>query len=103
MKLINAIEDSIYTKKRILGCPFYAPCDAFLAGILLKPEVAKTVVMHHVDIELTGGKTRGQVVIDHLKENEPNAYVIEELNTDIFKELLLFTAEPNAKTSQVLS
>ncbi|OXU30884.1 hypothetical protein TSAR_002605 [Trichomalopsis sarcophagae] len=101
VELINAIDGGIYNtnEKRTWN---YRPCDAFIAGVLLRPDIAKDVVLHHVDIELSGLKTRGQVVIDHLISNEPNVHVIQDLDFETFKDLLLYAANPNTKNSRVL-
>ncbi|XP_033224842.1 uncharacterized protein LOC117177887 isoform X2 [Belonocnema kinseyi] len=93
IKLLNAIEDATYsTTEKML--PTYTPCDAFLAGIVLRPEMATSVVSYHIDIELGGTRTRGQVVIDHFMSNEQNAFVIQEFDSEVFKEILLCAANP---------
>ena len=101
-KFLNIIDDSIYTEEEKVKLPYYTPCDVFLAGYVLRPDIANKVGMYHVDIELNGAKTRGQVVIDHLMTNEPNAYIIEDLNFDILKLLMVFTADPNPQNSSIL-
>ena len=72
----------------------YLPCDAILAGVFLRPEMATNVVPYHIDIELGGNRTRGQVVIDHLMSNKPNAFIIQDFDSEIFKDLLLFAGDP---------
>ncbi|XP_076246487.1 uncharacterized protein LOC143186664 [Calliopsis andreniformis] len=64
-------------------------CDAILAGILLRPEIANDIVSYHADIELSGNRTRGQVVLDHLLSNEPNVFLIQNFDSEIFKEVLI--------------
>ncbi|XP_078039047.1 pyrimidine-specific ribonucleoside hydrolase RihA-like [Augochlora pura] len=88
MKLMNDIE-SACNKIRKKRFPTYITCDAFLAGIILKPEIAQDVVEYHADIELSGTKTRGQVVLDHLLSNEPNVFLIQQFDSEMFKDLLI--------------
>lgn len=86
--MMNAIEDSrrSQTKKHF---SYYTMCDAFLAGIVLIPHMAKNVVAWHADIELSGNRTRGQVVLDHLLSNKPNVNLIHSFDSEIFKKILL--------------
>ncbi|XP_058806314.1 nucleoside hydrolase-like [Phymastichus coffea] len=101
VELMNAIEENIYkTEHRFKES--YNPCDFFIAAILLRPDVAKDIGFYYIDIELGGTKTRGQVVVDHLMSHEPNAYIIQNIDTEICKDLLMFVANPNAESSQVL-
>ncbi|KAG5314015.1 IUNH hydrolase, partial [Acromyrmex insinuator] len=86
--MMNKIEESrrLQAKKYF---PYYTVCDAFLAGIVLIPRMAKNVVPWHADIELNGNKTRGQVVLDHLLSDKPNVNLIHSFDSEIFKEILL--------------
>ncbi|XP_020295127.1 uncharacterized protein LOC109860456 [Pseudomyrmex gracilis] len=88
VRMMNQIEDArrARTKKRFAN---YIMCDAFLAAIVLFPQVAKTVVSWHADIELFGTKTRGQVVLDHLFTNKPNVNLIQEFCSESFKKTLI--------------
>ncbi|XP_031825880.1 pyrimidine-specific ribonucleoside hydrolase RihA-like [Nomia melanderi] len=88
MKLMNDIEEGCKRKMK-KHFPTYIMCDAILAGILLKPEIAKNVVEYHADIELNGNRTRGQVVLDHLLTNKPNVFLIQQFDSEIFKDLLI--------------
>ncbi|XP_011695317.1 PREDICTED: inosine-uridine preferring nucleoside hydrolase-like [Wasmannia auropunctata] len=86
--MMNAIEDS----RRAQGkkfFPYYTMCDAFLAGIVLVPRMARNVVAWHADIELGGNRTRGQVVLDHLLSNKPNVHLIHSFDSEDFKRILL--------------
>lgn len=80
----------------------YKPCDAILAAIILRPDMVKKIVKYHADIELTGLKTRGQVVIDHLNNNKSNVDIIKEFDSEIFKELLIFAADPHNYSGSIL-
>lgn len=86
VKLINAVEDSIYSTKGKGN--FYRPCDAFLAAVVLMPGLEKSI-KYHADIELIGSKTRGQMVLDHLKINKPNIQLIENIDFVSFQQLML--------------
>ncbi|XP_071565882.1 nucleoside hydrolase-like isoform X1 [Temnothorax nylanderi] len=86
--MMNAIEDSRRSQAK-KHFPYYTMCDAFLAGIVLIPHMAKYVVAWHADIELTGNRTRGQVVLDHLLSNKPNVNLIHSFDSEIFKKILL--------------
>ncbi|XP_015603973.1 uncharacterized protein C1683.06c [Cephus cinctus] len=93
VKMMNDIEHKVYSQSKKVK-PFYSPCDAFVAGVFLRPDMAKTVVEYHADIELNGMLTRGQVVLDHLKSNKPNVYLITDIDFELFQELLIFAANP---------
>ncbi|XP_018369270.1 PREDICTED: inosine-uridine preferring nucleoside hydrolase-like [Trachymyrmex cornetzi] len=88
VRMMNIIEDSRRSQAK-KHFPYYTMCDAFLAGIVLIPRMAKNVVAWHADIELSGNKTRGQVVLDHLLSNKPNVNLIHCFDSEIFKEILL--------------
>ncbi|XP_076381649.1 inosine-uridine preferring nucleoside hydrolase [Megalopta genalis] len=88
MKLMNDIESACNSIRK-KHFPTYITCDAFLAGIILKPEIAQDVVQYHADIELNGNRTRGQVVLDHLLSNEPNVFLIQQFDSEMFKDLLI--------------
>ncbi|KZC05065.1 PREDICTED: pyrimidine-specific ribonucleoside hydrolase RihA-like [Dufourea novaeangliae] len=88
MRLMNDIEDGC-RRIRKKHFPTYIMCDAVLAAILLKPEIAQDIAQYHVDIELYGNRTRGQVVLDHLLSNAPNVFLIKQFDSEIFKDLLI--------------
>lgn len=95
--MINNVEKSIILKTK--ENEMYLPCDAIIAGIILDSKLIEEVHDYHADIELAGSKTRGQVVLDHLQTNKSNIWLIENINFDRFKGLLLSafdeTYEPN--------
>ncbi|XP_060819140.1 pyrimidine-specific ribonucleoside hydrolase RihA-like isoform X2 [Bombus pascuorum] len=92
IQLMNDIEYA-HQKTRKRQFPNYITCDAILAAILLKPEIAQNVVPYHADIELNGTRTRGQVVLDHLLSNEPNVLLIQNFDSESFKKLLIFSID----------
>lgn len=88
MLMLNKIEDGrrARAKKHFAR---YIACDAFLAGIVRLPDMAKEVILWHVDVELSGRRTRGQVVLDHLLSNKPNVNLINDFDSEMFKEMLV--------------
>ncbi|EZA51461.1 uncharacterized protein LOC105282884 isoform X2 [Ooceraea biroi] len=90
VRMLNKIEHGRDSKKET-HLPSYVSCDAFLAGIILKPDIATEVVAWHADIELHGVRTRGQVVLDHLLSNKPNVNLIHTFDSELFKKALIRT------------
>ncbi|KAM0728265.1 Nucleoside hydrolase [Formica fusca] len=86
--MLNKIEDGrrAQAKKHF---SHYITCDAFLAGIVMIPDMAKEVVSWHADVELGGNRTRGQVVLDHMLLNKPNINLINDFDSEMFKEMLV--------------
>lgn len=100
-RLLDAIEHNLYSDDK-QAFVMYRPCDAILAGIVLRPDMAKKMVKYHADIELMGLRTRGQVLIDHLRSREPNVDLVIDFDSEIFKELLIFAADPENYEGSVL-
>ncbi|XP_011157223.1 inosine-uridine preferring nucleoside hydrolase [Solenopsis invicta] len=86
--MMNAIEEGRRSQAK-KHFPYYTMCDAFLTAIVMVPHVAKNVVAWHADIELSGNRTRGQVVLDHLLSNKPNVNLINSFDSELFKKILL--------------
>ena len=70
----------------------YFPCDAYLVAAFLYPDCIESSNRHHATVELYGCETRGQVVLDHKKKLEENVIIIEKINKNIFKNILLQVA-----------
>jgi len=68
----------------------WIPCDCYLMVCFLLPRLIKKVEDYHVTVELAGNYARGQMIIDHLKREKPNARVIEEIDAELFKELMMW-------------
>lgn len=68
----------------------WTPCDCFLACCFIFPKMMQKVNKRHVTVELAGNHTRGQVVIDHINKNEPNAFIIEQIDVELFKKFMLW-------------
>lgn len=69
------------------------PCDAFVVAAFLNPSIIVASREMHVTVELFGTKTRGQIVVDHLGEEKPNARMITKLDEELFKEMLVNAAK----------
>lgn len=69
----------------------YIPCDALVACLFMHPGLVIKDSHWHVVVELNGRETRGQLVLDHLQENENNARIIERINAEDLKSILLWT------------
>lgn len=91
LKLLNEPELKVFLNN---NCKVWNPCDAFVSAIFLKPdEIVRKSKKCHATVELSGKFTRGQVVIDHLNQNQDNITIIEQIDVDICKKLFLWTAD----------
>lgn len=91
---MNPVDDAIYKPKNKTQ---WNPCDAFLVAVFLEKEKAIGKSNEYfATVELNGEMTRGQVAIYHVTglEKTPNVIMIETVNSDICKNLLLWTATP---------
>lgn len=68
----------------------WTPCDNFLACCFIHPKMITRMVKRHVTVELTGNHTRGQMIIDHLDQNDFNTFVIESIDTELFKKFMMW-------------
>lgn len=88
IKLLNPAEKVFLT-----DVDNWRPVDVHLVAAFLKPkETVRKAAKRFVSIELNGSLTRGQMIVDHLKEKAHNALVIELVNGDILKNLFLWAA-----------
>lgn len=85
-KLMNPVEEKINTAWNMTHWYTY---DAFVLASFINPKCIKKSAKFHLTVELGGFLTRGQVVLDHLKHKKPNCTVIEELNVELFKSMIL--------------
>uniref|UniRef100_A0AAG5DN72 Inosine/uridine-preferring nucleoside hydrolase domain-containing protein n=1 Tax=Anopheles atroparvus TaxID=41427 RepID=A0AAG5DN72_ANOAO len=88
VRMLNAIERKLYGDR-----PNWMPCDAFLVAVFVDPSIVERSERFHVEIELHGAITRGQMVLDHLKarstakpavggEPKENVRIIDGINHD---------------------
>lgn len=68
----------------------FIPADAYLTCCFLVPRMIKTISNYHVTVELNGQHSRGQMIIDYKGIEKPNAQVIQSIDTEIFKRLLMW-------------
>lgn len=83
LRLMNPIGENVQIKGNFI------PCDAYLTCCFIVPELIQKLEHCHVTVELTGTLTRGQMVVDHKKLKTPNAFVIKEIDAELFKTFLL--------------
>lgn len=69
----------------------YIPCDALVACLFIHPAFALVASEWHVVVELNGQETRGQLVLDHLKEKANNAKIVERVDEEDLKKIMLWT------------
>lgn len=62
--------------------------------------MAKKVEKRHVTVELTGNHTRGQMVNDHVGKETPNAYIIEQIDVEMFKQFMMWVCEHDVSDFQ---
>lgn len=91
MQLLNEAE-RIALRNR----PLYTPFDVLLVAAFLFPkECIKTKRTYSATIELNGFHTRGQMVFNRkIESDEHNVNVIETMDENEIKRLLLWTASP---------
>lgn len=68
----------------------YIPCDALVSSLFIHPGMVTKASDWHVTVELNGRETRGQLVLDHLRNNDYNARIIEQISEDDMKSMLLW-------------
>lgn len=92
-RLLNPIDKKCYLNRNRI---YYRPADALLTSVFLCPEIVEISSDWHAAVELHGTHSRGQVVLDHQKTNKINVKIVERINTELFKKMLLWTAgHPN--------
>lgn len=88
-KFLNPIEEKGY-----IPLDHWTPFDTYCAASFIDPTIIRRTENFHITIELNGLFTRGQVVIDHIEqENYKNVTVIEEIDVEKFKSLILTTVK----------
>lgn len=89
-KLMNAIDQMVYERK------YFRPCDGLLAAVFLCPELVEIEGNWHATVELHGRHTRGQMVLDHLKDHlkatQDTVRIVEKINMEMFKKVLMWAA-----------
>ncbi|EDS30916.1 inosine-uridine preferring nucleoside hydrolase [Culex quinquefasciatus] len=88
VQMLNQVETKCYSH-----WDKWMPCDAFLAAVFICPEIIQHSEVFHVDIELTGRLTRGQMVLDHLKKAKDTTRIVDRIDCEKFKLLMLYSAD----------
>jgi len=92
LKLLTKVEKKYYNPDK----KFWVTCDPYLASAYLFPN--QTIVEQNnyaATLELHGAWTRGEVVIDYQnKVATPNIRIIEDIDFEFFKNLLIHVFEP---------
>lgn len=84
MQLLTKVEEKMLPKKTV-----WTTCDPLLIMAYLFPDEGITKSSNHnATVELHGTCTRGQLVLDHLKEKMPNVIIIENINENLFKKVV---------------
>ncbi|XP_050099802.1 uncharacterized protein LOC126580015 [Anopheles aquasalis] len=86
--MLNEIERKVYR-----GRTSWMPCDAFLVAAFIRPDIIERSERFHVDIELHGTLTRGQMVLDHLQSVPENVRIVDKLDDEEFRQLCLMATE----------
>ncbi|MBR8744132.1 nucleoside hydrolase [Nocardiopsis sp. MG754419] len=78
--------------------------DSLTAALLLRPELARKVSRYHVDVETAGELTRGYAAMSWgVHGLEPNARVVEEIDTEgFFDHLLKVLSRPTEPNRPIL-
>lgn len=88
--LLTQAEKKCYPKDSNI----WLTADSYLIVAYLYPQHAIVKKSeHNATIELHGTHTRGQLVLDHLKLKPPNVTIIETINEEFFKTILVKTAK----------
>lgn len=68
--------------------------DLLLVACWLFPDVIRRQAFRNCDVELHGGQTRGMVVINRRSATGSNVNVIELVNQERAKEIVLWAVSP---------
>lgn len=89
--LMNRVDKVMYQNKF-----YFRPCDALLTSVFLCPEAVVKSEEWHASVELRGTHTRGQLSLDHLKSKTANVRIVEQVDQELFKKILLWVVgHPN--------
>nr|XP_022909486.1 uncharacterized protein LOC111420674 [Onthophagus taurus] len=87
IQLLTEAERNIYTHKK--DFEYWLPCDAFLAAAFVNPACLELTKSFHATVELHGYETRGQLILDHNKNEKDNVVIITKINENVFKNVLM--------------
>lgn len=96
-KFLNPVEF-----KAFVHFTHYIPCDAMVSVLFIHPGGVEKSSNWHVTVELNGKETRGQLVLDHLKESPDNARIVERICEEDMKTIMLWVCgDPSANVEIV--
>lgn len=90
VEFLNEVEKKQYNQ---FGCDNWTVCDALVAAACLFPKCVLGESLWNCEVELHGGLTRGQLVLDHLKASDCNVRIIEEIDAKLFKQIALWSID----------
>lgn len=68
-------------------------CDAYCTACFLLPSLITKMQHSHVSVELAGNHTRGMMIVDHKRLETPNAFIIQEIDAEMFKRFLCWLCD----------
>ena len=99
VELMNRVERAVYVPRRLIK---WLVCDAILVSTYVFPQLAiGNSGLYHATVELTGTHTRGQMVLDHLRQKDVNVNVVMEVNRDYYRSLIAWTAGVEGFTIEI--
>lgn len=87
-QLMNPVDHKIFVEREKI---YFKPYDAVATAVFLCPEIVGVIGSWHASVELHGSQTRGQLVLDHLKSKTSNVKIVERIDQEMLKKLLLWT------------
>lgn len=90
MKTIE--KGALNSQEKLLG---HYLCDSLVSAIFLRPDIIIVSKPQHVSVDESDSETMGRIILEQLDLKVPNCNVIYELNGEIHKDLLLFSANPS--------
>ncbi|KAH8323756.1 hypothetical protein KR074_002970 [Drosophila pseudoananassae] len=95
--MLNQVEAAQWLPMiELYGINTWNPCDAIVVAVwLFEERIVRKHSTWHADVDLRGTHTRGQMVLDHLREREKypeNVRIIELVDAEFFKRICEWVA-----------
>ncbi len=90
IQLLDKIESLRFQKHREMNFTRWRCCDLYSAFCFIFPDAIKKSAKFHATVELAGNYTRGQMVLDHLKKEDSNIEIIQEIDIEVFRKFCLW-------------
>jgi inosine-uridine nucleoside N-ribohydrolase len=68
----------------------WIPCDALATACFILPHIVKKKASFHATVELAGNYTKGQLVLDHRREEKDNVTIVQEIDIDLYKKFIFW-------------